>query len=913
MYAVAFYSYKGGVGRSLLVANCALYLAQLGLRVVALDLDLEAPGLHYKFAAATPGGFAARRGVVDLIFDYATKNQLYESLRDVAFEVPLGESMLAPGDPPMGWLRVIPAGSSPSPEYWQRMAGIDWKRFLYDERATGLEFFLDLRDRIAVELAPDLLLIDSRTGITEIGNVATLVLADKVVCIVADSAENLDGSREVLRGLRRHQRLSDGAPLEMMIAVSRPHPSIPLSNRLDKIRTFLEESAEMLDATLSIGTPYPLTYSPEMEQREWLVFSGGLEEAPQLSLDYMAIAEELVPEPLWLRVSIFWSPAIQSPYPYSVWNYSRLALENPNNSIDGLYRVGRRCFIVVPGLSLETRAADGRLLSDWLAAEKTTTVQMELVERIPDGAVRVPDPSLSDLVELRDLPRSSRGIDTELALRLPRAFPKFTSGGGNASSIVVEVERPLRPDEQVELRRALASLHYNPLPRPLIRVNPAIAVQEPRFQRSPQGDVDLIPSRRLPSTFSKLVRDLVARDEDLWMSSRLRIHQGMINDPSAVLPAWRTPPASRFLVGSQAFAVTGARRLLPFCEQLVITLPSKDRVDDALAEAGFTREELVVLAAEGRLILLLPQSADRYEPTLLDEVAQRAPESLVWSRTLCAATMIELRRRLYPWFFPGFDLRERRERLRGISIREAESPLLASLFSPGAFFSFLSHVWAREEWHTHTKGAMGTHYLGGGFSTLLAAHVEHTLNQDLAIEASEAAASVEIAAALGATVVPMHRQEFSLLGLTRMGAALLSRLSGASTEAVAPIVLDLPDSDFPTMELARLHGEELWRIRSLVAARARGAGKAISGEPEAIAACHRMLTKAGALRRPSGKLTLTAPDLENTPPYGSPFDAATVMRTVRLRAAGEPDVMQASHLTDASPDLPSIVVGELGS
>jgi Mrp family chromosome partitioning ATPase len=88
MYTVTFYSYKGGVGRSLLVANCALYLAQLGLRVVAIDLDLEAPGLHYKFAAAMPQGFAPRRGVVDLIFDYATRNQLYESLRDVSFEVP---------------------------------------------------------------------------------------------------------------------------------------------------------------------------------------------------------------------------------------------------------------------------------------------------------------------------------------------------------------------------------------------------------------------------------------------------------------------------------------------------------------------------------------------------------------------------------------------------------------------------------------------------------------------------------------------------------------------------------------------------------------------------------------------------------------------------------------------------------
>jgi hypothetical protein len=83
--------------------------------------------------------------------------------------------------------------------------------------------------------------------------------------------------------------------------------------------------------------------------------------------------------------------------------------------------------------------------------------------------------------------------------------------------------------------------------------------------------------------------------------------------------------------------------------------------------------------------------------------------------------------------------------------------------------------------------------LGGGFSTLLAAHVEHALHRDLTIEASEAGPSVEIAAALGAALVPMHRKEFSMLGLAKMGAGLLSRLSGASVGSVPPFVLDLPD------------------------------------------------------------------------------------------------------------------------
>ena len=46
MRTITYYSYKGGVGRTLLVANTAKYLSTLGKTVFALDLDLEAPGLH---------------------------------------------------------------------------------------------------------------------------------------------------------------------------------------------------------------------------------------------------------------------------------------------------------------------------------------------------------------------------------------------------------------------------------------------------------------------------------------------------------------------------------------------------------------------------------------------------------------------------------------------------------------------------------------------------------------------------------------------------------------------------------------------------------------------------------------------------------------------------------------------------
>src|SRR5919206_1158947 len=50
---ITFYSYKGGTGRSMALANVACLLAKrsggTGRRVLMIDWDLEAPGLHRYF------------------------------------------------------------------------------------------------------------------------------------------------------------------------------------------------------------------------------------------------------------------------------------------------------------------------------------------------------------------------------------------------------------------------------------------------------------------------------------------------------------------------------------------------------------------------------------------------------------------------------------------------------------------------------------------------------------------------------------------------------------------------------------------------------------------------------------------------------------------------------------------------
>src|SRR5436189_94654 len=65
-----FYSYKGGVGRSMALANAAVLLARAGRRVLVVDFDLEAPGIeqyfwYFESESAAPG-------VLDLLADLTT-------------------------------------------------------------------------------------------------------------------------------------------------------------------------------------------------------------------------------------------------------------------------------------------------------------------------------------------------------------------------------------------------------------------------------------------------------------------------------------------------------------------------------------------------------------------------------------------------------------------------------------------------------------------------------------------------------------------------------------------------------------------------------------------------------------------------------------------------------------------------
>ena len=223
METVAFYSYKGGVGRSLLVANTAQFLAMSERKVVVLDLDFEAPGLHEKLAdpdLLDQASNGTLKGAVDYLLATVQGTNRIQSLREIAIPIRLPDIANEPNDA-HGELNLIAAGAAPSMAYWATLEALHTALKSRQPHDGLAEAVLELQAQIAQEFAPDFLLIDARTGITELGGLATSLLADRVICMTTNSRESVNGIKVVAEALRKAPRLPSQAPLKLEFVLTR--------------------------------------------------------------------------------------------------------------------------------------------------------------------------------------------------------------------------------------------------------------------------------------------------------------------------------------------------------------------------------------------------------------------------------------------------------------------------------------------------------------------------------------------------------------------------------------------------------------------------------------------------------------------------------------------------------------------
>jgi len=278
---LTFYSYKGGTGRSLLLANAARYLALLGKRVVAVDFDFEAPGLHYKLNISPPGQRTAdaipERGAVDYLLAAVQGDRPPISLPDYFVSIPLPEGG-------KGALHLMPAGPAPAGEYWKTLTSLLRQDLFTDPEGRGISACLELKARIEEELRADFLLIDSRSGVTELSGLTTTVLADSVVCLMLADSESQTGARAVLRSLLHVTRLAGESPIEVIPVLSRVLDHV--ESAAQNVLSFLNEPGPAPESTLALKKIFVL-------REDSRAGNGELQSRPAFDQDSLALLAEI--------------------------------------------------------------------------------------------------------------------------------------------------------------------------------------------------------------------------------------------------------------------------------------------------------------------------------------------------------------------------------------------------------------------------------------------------------------------------------------------------------------------------------------------------------------------------------------------------------------------------------------------
>jgi MinD-like ATPase involved in chromosome partitioning or flagellar assembly len=246
-----FYSYKGGTGRSMAVANFAHWLVRQSPppqgRVLLMDWDLEAPGLHRYFPdTADVAENVERPGIINYFWqirerlesDPAVSALLAGDESGAAFgrEFPLDDYLvrdIAPG------VDLVKAGRLDA-DYARLVSAFDWVKF-YDSHAG---VFPALRRWLASEY--EYCLIDSRTGFNDISGVCTMLLPEKLVTVFTANRQNLSGVLDLSARAVDYRRASEDF---------RPLAVFPLPSRIENAENDLKQKwrkryQEEFEATL---------------------------------------------------------------------------------------------------------------------------------------------------------------------------------------------------------------------------------------------------------------------------------------------------------------------------------------------------------------------------------------------------------------------------------------------------------------------------------------------------------------------------------------------------------------------------------------------------------------------------------------------------------------------------------------
>lgn len=232
---ISFYSYKGGTGRSMALANIAYILATSPEfnfpRVLMIDWDLEAPGLHHFFydnfeeslgkslKVQYNKKFDSAKGLIDFLTDVdkfykselpgkklpvnrAFDKESVNTFRKLLAAIDFNGFIMKIDGPSSLYLMKAGAGDvlvsttkdeSTKVNFSNKVKSFGWEYFYLNYGS----FFTLFRKYLQEQF--DFVLIDSRTGLTDTSGICTRVMPEILVAVFVPNKQNISGLTMVLK------------------------------------------------------------------------------------------------------------------------------------------------------------------------------------------------------------------------------------------------------------------------------------------------------------------------------------------------------------------------------------------------------------------------------------------------------------------------------------------------------------------------------------------------------------------------------------------------------------------------------------------------------------------------------------------------------------------------------------------
>jgi len=225
---IVFYSFKGGLGRSTILASFAIQRAIEGERVCVLDFDLDSPGV----GNLMPTDQREYWGIVDFLLEsdnesvplhhYHHYYKLVEENRDII---------------------IFPVGKV-NTNYADKLARVDME-------TNSILSFEKLLRRIQEKLEPQWILIDARTGISASSGMLLSGIAHRHVIIGSESEQSWQGLNLVIERLGQ-QRLTKNRP---QAGVNLVHGMAPADSAGKKVHSIFQDRADREFSTRYYAEP----------------------------------------------------------------------------------------------------------------------------------------------------------------------------------------------------------------------------------------------------------------------------------------------------------------------------------------------------------------------------------------------------------------------------------------------------------------------------------------------------------------------------------------------------------------------------------------------------------------------------------------------------------------------------------